>query len=187
MEPMSPLSEAEKTQLTALVVAETQRTHPQRRGRKRTLAAAVALVLVGAVAGGAVSAAAFSRPTGAIPDVPPVFELSEIVAFERAQNVADALPTSLPDYATNQLDLTTSRFVGDYDGSAIYVVQSSDDAPFCVLIYPKSPPTDWVMGCGDGIPLTVTAPGGLSVKLLPRNQAPDGWTPLDANVSAMKR
>lgn len=155
--------------LRELLVATVESTPPRstqtRWGSRRfTAAGAIALTVTGAVAGGALSAAALTLG-GPGSDTPPLsspqnpdFTVSYIDAFEREPQAADQLPVELPDYAREDLKNNTSRLIGEHEGATIYLAEGSRErSPVCVVVW--ATPQAWVVGCG-GVPLSA---GGLGV------------------------
>jgi hypothetical protein len=104
---------------------------------------------------------------------------SGFAVLDRPAESADALPTDLPDYAFDNLDPESARFVADHDGVELYLTRGADSG-ICLLAYPNA--EDWVVGCSGGRWLKV---GGRSTKYEVRADgapAPEGATALSANV-----
>lgn len=67
--------------------------------------------------------------------------------LDRGAEAADAVPNTLPDYAGNNADLSSSRFVGEHDGTSLWLMKGNDPATVCLLAYPDA--DGWVIGCSD--------------------------------------
>lgn len=66
--------------------------------------------------------------------------------FDRAAQPEDTTPTSLPDYARDNIDLITTRYVGEHHGTQLWLGKGREAATVCLLAYPDD--HDWVIGCG---------------------------------------
>lgn len=96
---------------------------------------------------GAIGLAAACGLTGCV-DTGPAFSV-----LDREAQEVDALPTDLPDYADDNLDPASSRFVGEHDGDRLYLAKG-EDSSVCLVIFPDD--GEWVAGCsGDYAPFTV--------------------------------
>ncbi|RXZ51856.1 hypothetical protein [Agromyces binzhouensis] len=73
---------------------------------------------------------------------------SGFAVLERDAVVADALPADLPDYADDELEPLSSRFVGEHDGNMLFLAKGKEPGTVCLAVYPNA--TDWVIGCGGG-------------------------------------
>lgn len=157
------------------------------RSRRFTMAGALGLTLTGAVAGGALSAAALTIGGQPVepPPIPPgqfqEFNVAYIAAFDRPAEASDQLPAELPDYAIEELKTDTSRLVGEFQGSAIYLVEGSQvRSPVCAVAW--SGPQTWIVGCG-GLPMKMAGLGVPDVRVVPSGEPlAAGETRLDENV-----
>lgn len=78
--------------------------------------------------------------------------------LDREAVAADALPADLPDYADDNLEPSSSRFVGEHDGNMLFLAKGREPRTVCLAIYPNA--TDWVIGCGGGGEFAVGGPSG---------------------------
>ncbi|WP_062528983.1 hypothetical protein [Demequina rhizosphaerae] len=97
--------------------------------------------------------------------------------LDREATDGDALPAAVLAEATS-LDASSSRYVGEDDGVALWIARDADpDVHLCLVAVPAD--EGWVVGCGDEV-------FGRSVgtfALLPDGaEAPDRATPVSANV-----
>ncbi|WP_062312909.1 hypothetical protein [Demequina rhizosphaerae] len=97
--------------------------------------------------------------------------------LDREAADGDALPAAVLAEAT-YLDASSSRYVGEDDGVALWIARGADpDVHLCLVAVPED--EDWVVGCGYEV-------FGRSVgtfALLPDGaEAPDHATPVSANV-----
>lgn len=67
--------------------------------------------------------------------------------LDRDPRAADEVPETLPDYAGNDAVLSSSRFVGEHDGTSLWLMKGKKPATVCLLAYPDA--DGWVIGCGD--------------------------------------
>jgi hypothetical protein len=67
--------------------------------------------------------------------------------LSRKATADDEWPSSLPEYAADNIDPKSSRLVGHDGSTALYLAESTDPSGgVCLLIYPES--NNWVVGCG---------------------------------------
>lgn len=96
---------------------------------------------------------------------------SGYAVLDRDAVATDALPADLPAYADDDLEPSSSRFVGEHDGNMLFLAKGKDPRSVCLVVYPN--PTDWVIGCGGGSEFGVSGPsGGYTVR-------PDGAPELE--------
>ena len=57
----------------------------------------------------------------------------------------DVLPADLPDYASEEIDADSVRYVGEHEGRTFYLALR-DPSGICVIVYQSS--EQWVSGCG---------------------------------------
>lgn len=67
--------------------------------------------------------------------------------LDREAQAVDKVPDTLPSYAGDNADLSTSRFVGEHDGTSLWLMKGTDATTVCLLAYPDA--EGWVIGCGD--------------------------------------
>lgn len=133
----------------------------------RLSAVAAAILLPAALAGCA------STPEGSGPRDVTFADLDATAVNEKE------LPAELPDYALEGADLESVRWVGEHEGTNIWLaapVEGSDyDA--CILAFPDA--QNWTSGCGGG----VSGPDERWYAIVPDGQEPpEGSTALSANV-----
>jgi hypothetical protein len=114
---------------------------PTRTVLRRLLLATTATVVVG-LTSGCLSQAAED----------PVY--SDLVGEPTTQK---ATPAGLPDDIFDNFDRDTLRWVGEHEGSEVWLAAGNGDFAVCLLIYPNE--LDWVSGCGGGGP-SVSGPDG---------------------------
>lgn len=96
----------------------------------------------------------------------------------------DALPDALPSYAGDSADLATSRFVGEYDGTSLWLLRGEESSTVCLLAFPNV--DEWVMGCGgDTDAGAMEGPTGKYVYQPDGLPAPQDATRVSANVYAI--
>jgi hypothetical protein len=99
-----------------------------------------------------------------------------------SESSARDTPVELPDYALESFDLETIRWVGEREGTELWLAEGSDPFTVCLLAYPNE--TEWVSGCGgrgggtslsgsDGRTYVIVADGAT---------APSNATPISTNV-----
>lgn len=103
--------------------------------------------------------------------------------FDRQAEPSDAFPSDLPDYAADDLDPASSRYVTEHEGNALYLVKSSGDAAggVCLLVYPDNSP-DWVVACGGTPDLGVGGPTGDYIVRPDAAPAPEKATQISTNI-----
>jgi len=85
---------------------------------------------------------------------------SGFAALDREAEPSDAMPAGLPDYADDDLDPMSSRFVGEHNGNALYLAKGKGGGGrICLLIYPDDS-ASWVIGCGGALEFRVGGPTG---------------------------
>lgn len=59
----------------------------------------------------------------------------------------DRWPSVLPDHSTGSLDVTSSRLVGEFESSQLFLARSIEaQGGVCLLIFADA--SDWTVGCG---------------------------------------
>lgn len=97
----------------------------------------------------------------------------------------DAWPSDLPEYSMDSVDEKTSRLVGKYEGSELYLARSIDPKDeVCLLAYTDG--SDWVVGCGpSGLRVSASSHGTFAV--LGDGATNDDLEAISTNVYAIKR
>ncbi len=111
---------------------------------------------------------------------------SPYAVLERDPGPSDALPAALPEYATEQIRLGSQRFVGEHEGTSLWLARGAgEEAPgleVCLLAYPDD--KNWALGCGGVGELTLGGAAG-SFTVVPDGQTPaGGLTAISPNVYA---
>ena len=68
--------------------------------------------------------------------------------LSRTPSAEDAIPSGLPDYALDDFDPGSLRFVNAVDGTRLYLARGRD-YPVCLLAYRTA--TDWQGACGSNM------------------------------------
>jgi len=108
---------------------------------------------------------------------------SGFAALDREAEPGDALPADLPNYADDNLEPTSSRFVGEHDGNALYLAKGKDANGICLLVYPDTA-ADWVIGCGGSPEFGVGGPSGGYIVRPDGAPAPQDYVEIATNVFA---
>ena len=96
--------------------------------------------------------------------------------LEGERDAADQLP-ELEEYAYDSLDASTSRFVGEHDGTSLWLAKGEEAAPVCLVAQRGK---DWIVGCGDR-----TSGGPGSFEIFPDGSLiPEDATKVSENVYA---
>jgi hypothetical protein len=72
---------------------------------------------------------------------------SSYSVLDRAPEASDALPTVL-DSEDLGIDRDTARYVGERDGTRLWLARGEEDLGVCLVVFPEF--GDWVAGCGGG-------------------------------------
>jgi len=97
----------------------------------------------------------------------------------------DGWPTDLPEYSTDSVDEKTSRFVGEYEGSELYLARSIEPQEgVCLLAYTDG--SDWVVGCGPS-GLRVSASSERTFAVLGDGATSEDLQAISTNVFVIKR
>jgi hypothetical protein len=96
----------------------------------------------------------------------------------------DAWPSSLPAYASEHIDVASSRLVGRDGATSLYLVRSTESQhDVCLLVYPND--NDWMVGCGqDGLSVDR---GGSSTYVVRSDGSPRDGNAISDNVYLEKR
>lgn len=92
----------------------------------------------------------------------------------------DELPR-LADYAYDNVDVSTSRFVGEYDGTSLWLARGLEDSSICIVA--AAADDAWFAGCGGA----TTKIGGIAgtFEVIPDGaRGPEGATRVSENVYA---
>ncbi|MGZ0710911.1 hypothetical protein ACWPKO_21550 (plasmid) [Coraliomargarita sp. W4R53] len=90
----------------------------------------------------------------------------------------DELP-ALKDYAYDDVDESTSRFVADHEGTSVWLAQGLEDGTVCLIA--DAGPDAWVVSCG-GAPSRIGGVAGTFEVVSDGAPAPSGATQLSDNV-----
>ncbi|MDH5132094.1 MULTISPECIES: hypothetical protein [unclassified Microbacterium] len=101
--------------------------------------------------------------------------------LDREAEARDEVPADLPGYAWDDVDQATARFVGEGDGTSLWLARARDDAAACLLAYVDA--DTWVIGCGgNGAPFSIGGVTGTFTVVPDDAPAPDGMTRVSDNV-----
>lgn len=106
--------------------------------------------------------------------------------LDREAQASDKVPETLPDYAGDDADLSSSRFVGEHDGTSLWLMKGNDAEAVCLLAYPDA--EGWVIGCS-GIASQSRLGGAGAGFLFQPDFAPEpeGSIKISANVYVTER
>ncbi|WP_156784783.1 hypothetical protein [Microbacterium sp. BH-3-3-3] len=104
--------------------------------------------------------------------------------LDRAPQPSDDTPASLPDYASENMDLSTARYVGEHDGTKLWLGEGKDTSTVCLLAYPDD--ESWLIGCGSEGEVDGTEVGRFRFQP-DGDPAPEGGTEISANVFAFRQ
>lgn len=91
----------------------------------------------------------------------------------------DALPADLPDHAYRDVDVDSSRYVGDDGGTQLWLVRGTERDSVCLVTVTDIDADDWQIGCsGAAGPLTT----GSYVVHSDGYPTPDDAVPISENV-----
>lgn len=131
---------------------------------RRMSAAAVMTLIV------SLAAAGCSSPAAGLSDL------------ERDATTDHPVPVDVSDDALADLDLDSIRWVGEHDGTDLWLASGAEDHDACLLIYPDA--TDWVVACGVG-PMQSSTGAGRTFAVVPDGAtAPAGFEAVSRNVFA---
>lgn len=87
---------------------------------------------------------------------------------------------------TGSIDLESTRWVGEHEGTELWLGLAADEAGMCLAIYPD--PERWVTGCSSGDEVNVSNGDGWDYRVRPDNiELPDGAVPVSHNVFVTDR
>lgn len=91
----------------------------------------------------------------------------------------DALPDGLPDHAYGDIDVDSSRYVGDDDGTQLWLARGTERDSVCLVSITDIDADDWQVACGGAAgPLTA----GSYVVHSDGYPTPDDAVPISENV-----
>ncbi len=101
--------------------------------------------------------------------------------LDREAGARDEVPADLPGYAWDDVDQATARFVGEDEGTSLWLARARDDTSACLLAYGDE--ESWVLGCGgDGAPFSLGGVTGTFTVVPDGAPAPEGMTRVSENV-----
>ena len=101
--------------------------------------------------------------------------------LDREAEARDEVPADLPGYAWDNVDQATARFVGEDEGTSLWLARARDDTSACLLAYADE--ESWVLGCGGGGALfSVGGMTGTFTVVPDGAPAPEGMTRVSENV-----
>jgi len=93
---------------------------------------------------------------------------------------ADEVPEALPASAWDTADSSSARFVGEHDGTSLWLTRGGDETDVCLLAYADE--DTWVLGCGGGSPFGVAGVSGSFTVIPDGVPSPEGMTQISENV-----
>lgn len=100
--------------------------------------------------------------------------------LQRDHESGDELP-QLDDHAYEAVDVESSRFVGEHEGTSLWLAEGREASAVCLVADPGD--ADWVVGCG-GLPIGVDGLAGHFEVVPDGAPAPEGVTQISENVYA---
>jgi hypothetical protein len=98
------------------------------------------------------------------------------------QTTDHPIPAEVSDEALADADLDTIRWVGEHEGTNLWLAAGKDNFDTCLLIYPDG--TDWLIACGGGLMQSTTG-AGLTFAVVPDGEtAPADFGAVSQNVFA---
>lgn len=96
--------------------------------------------------------------------------------LDRPADSNDSVPSAVHDDEVDTMDLSTSRYVGENDGTQLWLGRGQDASTVCLLAYPND--ESWVIGCAG--PGRSTVDGSVAGRFVFQ---PDGYsTPEDSTA-----
>lgn len=87
----------------------------------------------------------------------------------------------LTAYAYDDLDVSTSHYVGDHEGASLWLAQGLKEATVCLVV--DAGEEEWVVACG-GATLKVDGEAGTYEVVADGAQEPEGAVKISENVYA---
>lgn len=100
--------------------------------------------------------------------------------LEGERTAADELP-ALADGAYEQVDAATSHYVGEHEGTSLWLARGLENSPVCIVAYAEE--EAWQIGCG-GAPATISGVTGTYEIVMDGAAAPAGAVKVSENVYA---
>ena len=108
---------------------------------------------------------------------------TDLVGFSDLQGEResrDELP-ELTDYAYDDVDVSTSRYVGEHAGTSLWLARGLENSTVCLVA--DAGEDEWVVGCGGGT-VGVDGLAGKYQVVVDGVQAPEGAVKISENVYA---
>ncbi|GAA1135464.1 hypothetical protein [Nesterenkonia lutea] len=97
-----------------------------------------------------------------------------------------SVPDAIPDSARGNFDAESIRWIGEHEGSELWLGTAADSRGVCLLLYPD--PERWVVGCTDGAVLSLNRGGAWDYHVRPDDHAPPSEAvQVSSNVYVTKR
>lgn len=93
----------------------------------------------------------------------------------------DTLP-QLENHAYEHVDVASSRFVGEHEGTSLWLAHDVEGSGACLIA--DAGEGEWNVGCGGDTGLTVDGMAGLFAVVPNNATAPEGATQISENVYA---
>lgn len=110
-----------------------------------------------------------------------VGEFSDLQTERESQ---DELPT-LEKYAYESVDPSTSRYVGEHDGTELWIAEGTEDSSACLIA--DAGADSWIVSCGGRSGVETGGIAGHFMVLPDGAFAPDNATKISENVYAWAR
>lgn len=102
--------------------------------------------------------------------------------LDREPTTGHPLPADVSDDALADVDRDSIRWVGEHEGTDLWLAAGENDYGACLVIYPNA--TDWLVACGGGLMQSTTS-GGLEFAVVPDGgTVPAGFEAVSRNVFA---
>lgn len=131
---------------------------------------------------GALAGAAFIAACSALALTGCAASSPDYAVLDREAQQADEVPGTLPDTVWDEVAPETSRFVGEHDGTSLWLTRSNDETAVCLLAYADE--DAWMAGCSDGPLLEVSGAAGIFAVVPDGAPGPDGMGQVSDNVYA---
>ncbi len=99
--------------------------------------------------------------------------------LDRGRQAGDSVPDVVAFPVDVEIVPESSRSVGAHEDAGLWLARTADDG-VCLLVYPDH--EDWVVGCSDTPPLTVSGPAGSFTVVSDRQDPPQNATRISDNV-----
>ena len=106
------------------------------------------------------------------------FSASPVAVLDRDRAAGDELHV-LEDHAYESVDEPTSRYIGDHEGTDLWLARGTDSGSVCLIVVTAE--EDWITGCG-GLPTRLGGVGGTFEVRADGALPPEGMTRISENI-----